>query len=295
MTEQKEKKITPAKLRLLTRAFLILISCVGVYLLNATHFVFCVRAAHFLGDVSYIPPSILRYTSIIFQQGEIEAGAQIIFFILWLILVVVSAALLAAISFAVIGLSLLFTSDESISAAICDSLFDGILAILPVILLSLLTLLTMPLESTHPSVDSTSLTQIGEMLLFSDFLYTMTQATVVISVVCLFVILTCVIVYFLSFILPDNSFFFFVSMFIGVCVGVAIIMLLGDFLYKGMGVIRFLTGSSYLTHYAIYGIYSFFSALLILPSWLRDKDKIEIETKRERVKFRKSKTIAAVS
>lgn len=285
-----ENQIEPANLNLFFRATFTLLAAFGSYLLVGTHYLFCVRVAHLLGDVTYIPPSILRFTGVIFRDAEVSAFAQILFFVIWLILVAVSCCLLFAVASLALDFVLnLILSDAELESAINDCLAKGFVCVAPVIALSLLTLLIMPLESTHLASESTSLTQIGALMPFAEFLYAMTEATIVIFLVCLFVVITVVVAYLLSY-FWDSDFSFIVWMFVGVCVGIGVIMVLGHYLQKALEFIQFQTGNSYLTFYAIFAVYAFVCTILILPSALKKETKKErIEKLKESVEAKKKR------
>lgn len=284
-----EKETESAKLNLFFRAVFTLLAAFGSYLLVSTHYLFCVRVAHLLGDVTYIPPSILRFTGVVFRDAEVSAFAQILFFVIWLIFVAVSCFLLfAAASYATYFIINLILSDEALESAIGDYLAKGFLCLTPVLALSLLTLLIMPLESTHLPSASESLTQIGALMPFAEFLYTMTEATIVIFLVCFFVVITVVVAYLLSF-FWDSDFSFIVWIFVGVCVGLGVIFVFGHYLYKALEFIQLHTGSSYLTFYAIFAAYAFGCTILIFPSAVKAEKKKSIEELRESVEAKKKR------
>lgn len=290
MSEQeagKKEKIKIPELNIFFRATFTLLAAFGSYLLVSTHYLFCVRVAHLLGDVAYIPPSLLRFTGVIFRDAEVSAFAQILFFVVWLIFVAVSCFLMfAVVSFATYFIISWIVSDIMIEAAIEDCLMKGFICLAPVLALSLLTLLIMPLESTHLASESTSLTQVGALMPFAEFLYTMTEATIVIFLVCFFVVITVVVAYLLSY-FWDTELSFIVWIFVGVCVGIGVIMVLGHYLQKALEFIQFQTGNSYLTFYAIFAVYAFVCTILISPSAIKADKKKSIEDLRESVEAKK--------
>lgn len=282
-----EEKTDSVELNVFIKAIFTLCAAFGSYLLISTHYLFCVRLAHLLGDATYIPPSVLRFTGVVFRDSEVGAFVQIVFFVFWLIVVIASCVLIfMAASFVTYFVISNILSDEALESAVGDCLANGFICLVPVLALSLLTLLIMPLESTHLSSESESLSQIGALMPFSEFLFTMTEATMVIFLVCFFVVITVTVAYLLSF-FWDSDFSFFVWIFVGVCVGLAMIFGLGHFLHKGIEFIKIQTDNAYLTLYTVFAVYAFVCTILIFPSTLKTKKELREEELKEKLKDRK--------
>lgn len=249
------------------------ISCAGVYAIIAAHFLLAVKTAHFLGDAAYLPPSVLRYTEIFFRSGEVSAFAEIVFLVIWLIFLIVTAvAMFGAAAFA-----LDFLEKNLTKTAIFDCAAKAFYVQLPLLILSVLTLSITPLTSTKN--DSPSMSEVAEYLSFGKFLAAMDEGTIAMFGVGLFVAITLVAAFYLTKILPDSPPMFFIAIFVGVILGVAALMPVMSFGAQGFEFIQNRTGSSVAAHFALFAVYSFASAVLVLPlTWERKTKKLKAAT-----------------
>lgn len=258
------------KFSLPTRFGLVSLGGFGIYSIIGLHFLLAVRTAHFLGDAAYIPPSILRFTGVIYTNSEVSAFAEIVFLVIWLAFIGFTCwAMFRAGVFVKDSLGSLFfdTNDERAEYAKCFT--TAFYALLPVLILSLLTLAMTPVQSHK--YDTASMSEIAEAVSFPDFLTAMDEGTIALFGVTLFVVLIMTVVLLLMKILPDNVPMMFVALFIGVIVGVAVMMPLMWFGAKGFEFINLKMKSSYLSHFVLFAIYSIASAVFILPTLNRKK------------------------
>lgn len=241
-----------------------LLGCAGIYLIISLHFLLAVRTAHFLGDATYLPPSVLRYTSIFFRNDEISAFVEIVFLVFWVAFLGLSCWGLFYIALKIKKIinSFFFNGkveQEDFSACFKTSFY----VLLPVLILSLLTLSITPLRSNY--YDTASMSEVAEYLPFSKFLLAMDEGTIAMFGVTLFVVLTLTTSFYLMKILPDNSPMFLFSIFLGVLVGVAVLMFLLPLGVKGFEFIKGGTANFFLAHFTLFGIYSIVSIFFVLP------------------------------
>lgn len=256
-----------------TKIGLISPGCVGIYLIISLHFLLAVRTAHFLGDATYVPPSILRFTGVIFNNAEVSAFVEIVFLVVWMAFIGVTCwAMFRAGIFIKDSLGALFfdSKEELDSYAKCFK--TAFYAMLPMLILSLLTLAMTPVQSHK--YDTVSMSEIAEAVTFPRFLTAMDEGTIALFGVTLFVVLIMTVVFLLMKILPDNVPMMFVALFVGVIAGTAVMMPLMWFGAKGFEFIGHLTKSSYLSHFILFAIYSIISAVFILPTLDRKKKTI---------------------
>lgn len=258
-------------LSLPVRFALTLLGCIAVYLLVTSHFFLVVRTAHFLGDAAYLPASVSDFTSAMFRIGKVSAFFEIVFLVIWLAIVgfscwgIFKGAILVKNLFG----SILF-DDANDLAGYKKCFKNAFYALLPVLILSLVTLAITPVQS-HNS-DSASMSEIAETISFSRFLSAMDEGTIALFGVSLFVVLVLLIVYLLMKILPDNALVTFGALFVGVIVGVLVMMPLMWFGKNGFDIIKLQTQNSYLSHFVLFAVYSIASAIFILPTL--DKKKV---------------------
>lgn len=255
----------------LTKFGLISVGIVVIYLIISSHFLLVVRTAHFLGDAAYVPSAVLRYTGVIFRNTEVSAFVEIVFLVFWLAFIGVTCwAIFRAAIFIKDSLgSLIFDSEEErVNYAKCFK--TAFYALLPIFILSLLTLAITPVQSHK--YDTASMSEIAETVSFPGFLTAMDESTIALFGVTLFVVLIMTIAFLLMKILPDNVPSTFAALFIGVIVGTAVMMPLMWFGAKAFELINFLTRNSYLSHFVLFAIYSIISAVFILPT-LNGKQK----------------------
>lgn len=249
-----------------------MISCAAVYAIIAGHFLLAVKAAHFLGDATYLPPSVLRYTEVFFRSGEVSALVEIVFLVVWLVfLIVTCAAMFWAVWMAAdfIGGVL-----PSVKDGIADCLATAFFALLPVLILSVLTLSITPLTSTKNS--SPSMSEIAEQLSFGKFLAAMDENTIAMFGVGFFVTITLAVAVFLTKFLPDSPPMFFIAIFVGVIAGVAVLMPVMSFGAKGFELVQNRAGSAVAAHCALFAVYSLASAIFVMPVvWERKTKKLK--------------------
>jgi hypothetical protein len=235
-----------------------LTGCVGVYLIISLHFLLAVRTAHFLGDPTYLPPSVLRFTSIFFRVAEVSAFVEIVFLVIWL----------AFIGFTCWGmfkaaLTLIKYSGFE-SKGYQDCFKSAFYALLPVLILSLLTLSVTPIQDNK--YGTASMSEIAESLPFTIFLSAMDEGTIAIFGVTLLVVITLTTALLLTKILPDTTFMFLVGIFLGVLISVAVMMFLMPLGVQSFNLIKQQTGNSYFSHFALFAVYSAISVMFILPA-----------------------------
>lgn len=261
-----------AAISLPTKFGLTLLAGVGIYLIISLHFLFAVRTAYFLGDAAYIPPSILRFTGVIFTNSEVSAFVEIVFLAVWLAFLGFTCwAMFRAGIFVKDALGSLIFDQKDAQIAYAKCFETAFYALLPVLILSLLTLAITPIQSDK--YDTASMSQIAEIVSFPRFLTAMDEGTIALFGVTLFVVLILTVVYFLMKILPDNVPMMFVALFVGVIVGTAAMMPLMWFGARGFEFINVKTENSYLSHFVLFAIYSIVSAIFIVPT-LNEKKRL---------------------
>ncbi|HRH44463.1 MAG TPA: hypothetical protein PKY82_22700 [Pyrinomonadaceae bacterium] len=223
-----------------------------------------VKIAHFLGDPTYLPPSVLRITGIFFHYSEVADFVEIVFLIFWLFFLVVTCFVIFwGISFAAKFIGNFFGVDEKLYQAIWKCFRRSFFAQLPILILSVLTLSITPLSS--PNYDTPSMSEIAGYLPFGKFLGAMDEGTMAMCGVTLFVVLTLVTASYVMKILPDTAWAFLVGIFVGVIVGVLVLNFLMPIAAQGLKSIRISTESSIVTHFILFAIYSLVSSVLVLP------------------------------
>lgn len=257
MENVSSNKITQKNKSLFIRYGLTLIGFLGVYLIISFHFLLSVKVAHFLGDAAYIPPSVLRYTAIFYHDSEISVLVELIFLIIWL-------AFLGLTCWGMFKIGLMFVKLIGFSKKEFFTPFrNAFHSLLPTLVLSLLTLSITPIRGYK--YDTSSMSEIAERISFTSFLSAMDVGTIAIFGLTFFVILTMTTSFFVAKFLPDNVPMLLLSIFVGVLVSVAVMMFLMPIGIQGFEFIKRQTGDSYLSHFALFGVYSLISAILVLP------------------------------
>lgn len=235
-----------------------MLGCLGVYLIISLHFLLAVRTAHFLGDPTYLPPSVLRFTAVFFRVAEVSAFVEMVFVVFWL----------AFIGFTCWGMFkavLMISKYLSLeSKAYQNSFKSGFYALLPVLILSLLTLAVTPIQDNK--YGTVSMSEVAESLPFTVFLSAMDEGTIAIFGVTLLVVITLTTALLLTKILPDTTFMFLVGIFLGVLISVAVMMFLMPLGVQAFDLIKHQTGNSFVSHFVLFAVYSTISAMFILPA-----------------------------
>lgn len=233
-----------------------LMGCLGVYLIISLHFLLAVRTAHFLGDPTYLPPSILSFTSVFFRVAEVSAFVEIVFLVIWM----------AFIGFTCWGMfkaALTVNKYLGLDGNVYQECFKrAFYALLPVLILSLLTLSITPIQDNK--YGTASMSEIAESLPFNIFLSAMDEGTIAIFGVTLLVVITLTTALLLNKILPDSTFMFLVGIFLGVLISVAVMMFLMPLGVQAFSLIRHQMDNSYVSHFALFAVYSAVSAMFIL-------------------------------
>ena len=274
-TNKTDNQREASSLSLSAQTLLTAISCFVVCATIAGHFLFAVKAAHFLGDAAYLPPSILRYTEVFFRSGEVSAFVEIAFLVVWLVFLIATCAAM----FWAIWMAADFVGGvlPSIKDGIADCLATAFFALLPVLILSVLTLSVTPLTSTKNS--SPSMSEIAEQLSFGKFLAAMDENTIAMFGVGFFVTITLAVAGLLTKFLPDSPPMFFVAIFVGVIAGVAVLMPLMSFGAQGFEFVQNRAGSAIAAHFALFTVYSLASAIFVMPIvWERKTKKLKAAT-----------------
>jgi len=264
MKKENSNSISEISLPFPARFGLTLLGCTVVYSIISLHFFLAVKTAFFLGDAAYLPPSVLHFTSVIFRVAEISAFVEIVFLVMWLTFI--GFTCWAMFKFAVLlkdSLGSIFFDDQSDLAAYTKCFNTAFCTLLPVLILSLLTLAITPIQSHK--YEMVSMSEIAEIVSFSRFLTAMDEGTIALFGVTVFVILVLIVAYLQMKFLPDNMPVMFIAVFVGVIIGVFAMMPLMWFGARGFEFINLKTGSSHLSHFALFAIYSIVSAIFILP------------------------------